>query len=266
MKRTMKPVTLLIGFLVLLTFAGGLSTPIYAQDQRLNHATPGFGIEFRDCVESIGVTLVPTMSARSFVPTQFILAGEGQPVTPLVVRTARCGGITVAGIQSRGEIVQIGAVIVPPDGTGDINNYTLFYYTSNLPLALRLVLAGINAQYVPTIDYDYRSQLNSLQVRVPFPGLPRLNLSGTVSPSQQPTGSFTANWWVTARGDILKMSTNVPIIKIGNANLSLTTPQNGALGQLIGGNSTGFPLLQQFNTFASAHLTTAPANVTITFR
>ena len=37
-------------------------------------------VAFSDCVESIGVTLVPTASARVYVPHQFSLAGEGQPV------------------------------------------------------------------------------------------------------------------------------------------------------------------------------------------
>jgi hypothetical protein len=85
-----------------------------------------FPVEFTDCVESIGVTLVPTALARACVPAQFILVGEGQPVTPLVVRTASCRGISVSGHEPKaGEIVHIGLVIVPPDGTGDINNYTI---------------------------------------------------------------------------------------------------------------------------------------------
>ena len=214
-----------------------------------------FPVEFTDCVESIGVTLVPTASARALVPNQFILAGDGQPVTPLVVRTARCHGIATAGHNpTSGEIVQIGAVIVPPDFTGDINNYTIWYYTSDLRLALRLLLAGINAQYVPTIDYDYHTHDNAFHVSVPLPGIPRLALSGTVTPSSQPAGSFVANWWQTARGGIVKMSTNVPVINIGGADLSMTTNQHGPLGQLIGGSSTGFPILQQFNTFDLAHM------------
>jgi hypothetical protein len=52
----------------------------------------------------------------------------------------------------------------------------------------------------------------------------------------------------------VKMSTNVPVINIGGAGLTLTTNPNGPLGRLIGSGSTGFPLLQQFNTFAGAHM------------
>src|SRR5580765_6792146 len=55
-----------------------------------------FAVEFSNCVESIGVTLVPTESARPLVPSEFHLVGDGGPVTPLVVRTARCD-IAIAG-------------------------------------------------------------------------------------------------------------------------------------------------------------------------
>ena len=252
MRSTLKRVGWSIVLAVLITAPMGSIAPAHAQAPlSLNN----FGVEFGDCVESIGVTLVPTASARAYVPNQFVLAGEGQPVTPLVVRTARCGGIATAGLRpGAGEIIQIGAVIVPPDFTGDINNYTIWYYTSDLRLALRLLLAGVSAQYVPTIDYDYDTHDNSLGVRVPLPGIPRLALSGTVTPSPQPAGSFVANWWQATMHGTLKMSTNVPIINIGGADLLLTANQHGPLGQLIGGSSIGFPIIQQFNTFGAAHM------------
>jgi len=44
-------------------------------------------VEFTNCVESIGVTLVSTERARALIPTDFHLAGDAAPVTPLVVRT-----------------------------------------------------------------------------------------------------------------------------------------------------------------------------------
>jgi len=217
--------------------------------------SPNFPVEFTDCVESIGVTLVPTALARGYVPAQFILVGEGQPVTPLVVRTARCGGISVNGSwPEAGEIVQIGLVIVPPDGSGDINNYTLWYYSSDASLAKQLRKTGVSAQHSPTIDYDYSADDNTLFVCVPRPGSPRLALFGAVQPSSSPAGSFLANWWQQTEAGNVKMSTNVPVINIGGADLTLTTDPNGPLGQLIGGGSTGFPLLQQFNTFTDAHM------------
>src|SRR5215813_294000 len=237
-----------VSFVVILTLTGLPSVEAAGRP-------PLASVQFNDCVESIGVGLVPTENVRGLVPTSFLLAGEGQPVTPLVVRTARCAGIAVDGDKVRpGEIVQIGAVIVPPDGTGDINNYTIWYYTSDIDLALRLRFAGVNAQFVPTIDYDYVASGNSLNVRVPLPGMPRLQLSGTVTPSSIPAGSFTANWWQQTEDGKVKMTTVVPDIRIGAANLTLTTNLHSALAQLIGGETIGFPIIQQFNTVASAQL------------
>jgi hypothetical protein len=237
-----------------------LGNGIQAQGQQLLSASD-FGVEFTDCIESIGVTLVPTANARAYVPQPFILVGEGQPVTPLVVRTAHCGRISTGGYGVRGgDIVQIGAVIVPPDFTGDINNYTIWYYTTDLRLALQLLHAGVTAQYVPTLEYDYDADDNECHVRVPLPGLPRLAVSGTVTPSSQPAGSFVANWWQEVQGGVAKMGTTVPVINIGGADLVMTTSANGPLGQLIGSSSTGFPIIQQFNTFAGAQMlvTVAP--------
>jgi hypothetical protein len=74
-----------------------------------------------------------------------------------------------------------------------------------------------------------------------------------VLPSPNAAGSFTANWWQQTKTGIAKMSTNVPVIKIGGADLTLTTDDD-PLAQLLGGSSTGFPIIQQFNTFAAANL------------
>ena len=220
----------------------------------LDHQPRAFAVDFSDCIESIGVTLVPTANARVYVPHQFILAGEGQPVTPLVVRTSQCSNIAVAGHEPMaGTIVQIGAVIVPPDFTGDINNYTIWYSTSNAKLATHLRKVGIDAQLVPVLDYDYQSANNLLSVRLPAPFEPALTLSGNVLASPNVAGSFTANWWQQTKTGIVKMSTNVPAIKIGSANLTLTT-EEGSLAELLGGSTTGFPIIQQFNTFAAANM------------
>ena len=213
-----------------------------------------FAVEFSDCVESIGVTLAATEGVRPYVPSPFVVVGEGQLVTPLVVRTARCGIAIDGGRVRRGEIVQVGAVIVPPDFTGDINNYTMWYYTNDVYLALRLALAGVHAQFVATIDYEYQPGASAFHAAVPLPGVPRLDLSGTVTPSPQSAGSFLANWWQLTSSGIVKMGTDVPVIDIGGGDLTLTTAAHGPLGQLIGGSSIGFPIVQQFNTFVTAHM------------
>jgi hypothetical protein len=143
-------------------------------------------------------------------------------------------------------------VIVPPDFTGDINTYTILYYTSDAALAILLDLAGVEAQYVPTMTDDYLA--GQLHVRVPRPGYPALSVDGRVVAPDAPAGSFRANWWQSGRHGVVKMDTNVPAIAIGTADLVLTTHPRGPLGALIGGGSIGFPVLQQFNLFPKAHM------------
>jgi len=221
-------------------------------------AESGFAVEFTGCVESIGVGLVPTAVAQSLLPATFHLAGEGQPVTPLVARTSRCDDIAVDGDHAKGgSIVQIGVVIVPPQPGAFIDTYALWYYTSDAKLAHHLQKLGFDAQHVPTIAYDYPTPASAtapLVVTVRKPGNPVLSLTGTVTPSPNPSGFFIANWWSKGSTGIVKMSTNVPAINIGGANLTLTTDQNDTLGQLLGGPSAGFVILQQFNTFSTAHM------------
>src|SRR5947209_2945649 len=117
----------------------GLAALLLAPAVAAAAPAPGFDVKFTGCVESIGVDLVPTEVAQAMVPEGFVLAGAGTPVTPIVVRTARCGGIEVAGGRSQpGVVVQVGLIIVPPDFSGDVNIYTLWYYTTDERLARHL--------------------------------------------------------------------------------------------------------------------------------
>lgn len=239
--------------LVVLTMTAAWGSPA-----RAGSPSRDVSVQFTDSVESIGVALLPTDLVRAMVPTEFILAGEGTPVTPIVVRTAQSDRISVDGQQSRpGTIVQIGAVIVPPDFTGDINNYTLWYNTSDASLASRLNRAGVPAQHVSQIRYQYESCRNTparFHVAVPRPGQPPLRLNGHVAASTAPAGSFVANWWVKGPHGRVKMTTSVPTILVGTADLVLQTPPRSDLGRLIGGDTLDFPILQQFNTFPAARM------------
>ena len=219
----------------------------------------GVDVAFSGCVESIGVTLVDTNAARAFLPADLILVGEGTPVTPLVVRTAHCESVSVGGRHAKAaSIAQIGAVIVPPDFTGDINNYTFWYATTHNKLAQRLSDLGVAAEHVGNIDYDVELGAGSLpfHVKVPKPRDARFELDGTVVAAPTPAGSFVANWWQDddCGGDRIKMTTTVPAIAIGSADLTLTAKPGSDLAELLGGTNAGFPALQQFNTFAGATL------------
>jgi hypothetical protein len=51
------------------------------------------------------------------------------------------------------------------------------------------------------------------------------------------------------------MDTDVPVIAISSADLTLTTESNSALAALIGTTLLTFPIIQQFNMFSTAHMT-----------
>jgi hypothetical protein len=110
-------------------------------------------VSFDDCTESVGVTLAPTEQVRERVPESYVLPGDGAPLTPLVVRTAHCDDVRIGKLGTGAtNIVQIGAFMFSPDGTGDVNNYVFWYQTTNgaLALLLRLFL-DVDAQFVPHI-------------------------------------------------------------------------------------------------------------------
>ena len=219
-----------------------------------------FGVEFKGCVESIGVDLAPTANVVAMTPPGFIPVGIGTPTSPIVVRTSDCTGIAVDGGKSKpGSIVQVGAVIVPPAPSGeDIDNYTFWYYTSNQQLAHRLQEAGVSAQYVETIEYVLEpgrvGRPNVFAVAVRRPGEPRFIVVGTVVPSATPSGSFRAVWWQKTAAGTVRMDTSVPVIAIGSADLTLATSPGNALSALVGASIMNFPILQQFNVFVGAHM------------
>jgi hypothetical protein len=135
---------------------------------------------------------------------------------------------------------------------------TLSYYTTDALLASQLIRIGVNAQHVENISYgDVQGASGSpvpFLLSAPLPGDPTYLLSGTVTRSDTPSGSFVSNWWQQGSRGNVKLNTNVPVILIGGAHLTLATDPDSALGELIDGSSTGFPLIEQFNTFAGAHM------------
>lgn len=221
---------------------------------RVPAAPPAFTIELTDCIESVGVGLVSSVRARRLLPPEFALPIDGQPLTPLVVLAMRCQGIAIDDNTARpGIIVQVGLVIAPPDGTGDVNSFTLWHFTTHSPLARRLRDAGLSVQLVPTIAYDVAlgGKLHSTQVTVPAPAQPAFDLCGSISEPSQPL-SLTGNWWAKGSKGLVKQASQVPAGLVGEAQLTLTTAADSPLGQLIDGASFSFPVLQRFNTFAQA--------------
>ena len=117
-------------------------------------ASSSFGVEFTDCSELASITTITAAKARTVVPASFTLAGDASG-TPFVVRVAHCRAVSVDdSAPEAATVAQLGVSIVSPDGTGDINNYTAWYFTTSLRLAVKLQLLGVPAQWTPGLGYS----------------------------------------------------------------------------------------------------------------
>jgi len=240
-------------FLPILLFLGAI--PGSPQDSA---QTSPLAVRFTDCTEFFALVNVSTMNARTLIPPQFHLLGESGPTTPLLVRAVHCDGIAANGHQAKeGAIVQIGLPIVPPDGTGDFNNYLLWYLTTNSLLADDLRHAGVPAQFVQRIAYNVQlspGQTVPFFVDVPVPAITTLQCGGTVTASANPQVFLLANWWTRATGVTVKMSTSFPDIVLGSANLVMTTSPDGQLGQVLGSGGVSLSPSEFFNHFSTADM------------
>jgi hypothetical protein len=62
------------------------------------------------------------------VPAGYVIAGAAKGQAAIVVRATSCQGVAVGqSLPQPTELSQIGINLVAPDGTGDINNYTVVY-------------------------------------------------------------------------------------------------------------------------------------------
>ncbi|MCE7986689.1 MAG: hypothetical protein DYG89_36410 [Caldilinea sp. CFX5] len=226
-------------------------------DQEIVLPPANLTIDLTDGMENVAIGLVSTERAQPLLPPPFKLANNGEPVTPLVVLAAECRGIAVTGgVPTPGTFVQIGLIVAPPDGTGEINIFTLWHYTTHLTLARALKNAGLNSQHVPTIAFDVTlvGKAISTRLTVPAPGQPPLLLAGAVREPSQPV-TFNGNWWGKAGNRLLKLNSVVPAATFGDAELTLTTRASNPLGRLIGGETLNFAILQRFNAFPQVRTT-----------
>lgn len=211
-------------------------------------------VSFNDCSEIASIATLPVAQARTVVPATFTLGGDGT-VAPFVVRVAHCNAVSVDGSAFEpGTVAQLGVGIVSPDGTGDINNYTAWYYTTSLRLAVRLKALGIPAEWSPRLGYELTG--STLQIDANLPAHPPFHTTSTVVEPGPGTIPFAANWWRLEGTRLTKMSTPIPAIRFGGATTTLTTPRLSALGRLFGSSTiSSFPFLDSFNRFPTAPMT-----------
>ncbi len=219
----------------------------------------GFYADFAGCTEFAGVGPVDFARASALVPSVFTTLTVGS-TGGIVVRATNCKGLSVnGGRPSPTSISQIGIEIVPPDGTGDINNFTLLYVSDNLELVLAFRCAGVPALYDPTLTYqftyDSTGKAGELYVEVESAGLPAYFLTGTEIDPTTPGSDFKANWWYATSHEVVKQASNFPDIAFGTPSVSLHTDRTSDLGKLIGGNTdSDFHLFPVRGVYPAAHM------------
>jgi hypothetical protein len=244
-------------FAVLALAGAGVTTqPAKAQ---AGPGARGFSVDFSQCTEFAGVGPVDFTRASSLVQPAFTTLPVGS-TAGIVVRATRCASAQVNGGPGVPTIIsQIGIEIVPPDGTGDINNYTLIYVTDNAQLALAFRLAGLPSMFDPTLTYEFTydstGKFGELYVEAEGPALPAYFLTGTETDPSGAGFDFKANWWFQGFAGVIKQASDFPDIAFGPANVTLHTSRESVLGELIGGNTDAdFHFLPVRGVYATAHM------------
>jgi hypothetical protein len=249
---------LIAGVTLILAASAGAATArgpaVVAAEELAGRTT---AVTFSKCSELASITTISPAQARSVVPASFILAGDNRGA-PFVVRVADCDAVTVdGGRPESATVAQLGVSIVSPDGSGDINNYTVWYYTSSRRLAASLHRMGVAAQWAPGLRYDLAENPDltrgTLTVDLSA-GRPPFTIDAPVSePVLTPT-PFQANWWAQDDTSLTKMSTPIPELRFGLATATLHTPRASQLGRLLGSGTVTFTLLDTFNRFGNASM------------
>lgn len=224
--------------------------------------TGPFTVHFAGCTEFAGWGPISLTEAQPFVPTGYVIAGAAMGQAAIVVRATSCQGVSIGQSAAQPtEISQIGINLVAPDGTGDINNYTVIYVTNNQALAEHLRVAGLPAVFDPGLVYEYTpapmGASGELYVAASGQGLPAYFLFGTENdPPPNSQQKFSANWWFTGNGARMKQSTSFPAISFGTATVTLYTSDASLLGNLIGGNTaSNFSFLSVRGVYPTATMT-----------
>ncbi len=213
-----------------------------------------FSMLFSNCTEYVAFGPMDLATAQASLPEGYV-ANEIEGSGGLVVRTSACERVSMSGTVSQPALVaHYGINIVSPDGTGDINNYTLAFVTNHRPLARRLNKAGLPAIYSADIAAEDPAILpGAVYISIFGDGLIPYTVTGDVAEPLPPAFPFLANWWYATKSGALKQSTAFPLIAFGPASLTLQTVSASPLGTLINGNTdTNFPWYNVRGIFTEA--------------
>ena len=209
-----------------------IATVLHAGDPR------NFQVSLENCSEVIGTSQIPVARVVNLVPSTFQIAGGESGFATLVVRAGLCRKASVDGApQEEARVAQVGVVVIPPDGTGGINSYTLFYATNSLRLTARLELSGLPVSLDPDLVYEVTPDPAGSGGEFLFDVSPPLSqawyLSGSVSDPVGPQFPFVANWWYGLRTGRLKMATPIPSLSYGGGSVRVYSRRESLVGGLI---------------------------------
>jgi hypothetical protein len=227
-------------------------------------------VAFASCTEYAGFVPVPLANAARLVPSGFTVALAAPGEANAIVRVAHCASVVVAGRGTgAGTVAQLGVNIVSPDGTGDINNYTVWYDTDGAILFAALRQAGVNAAFDPLFFYSRQPKSDgtsaALVVANGFAPAPPFVIDSTVLIPTSATQAidFKANWWQENGGATAKMASDFPNILFGPESTGVTIEviPGTQLGNLIGAATGTFVGLSVSNVIPSATMHVAPATL-----
>jgi hypothetical protein len=229
------------------------ATAVHAQFGR------NFGVDFTDCTEFAGEGPVSLAVAKPLVPDGYTIAKVGGNAN-IVVRATGCKEVTVNKLHSQPtNLSQIGINIVAPDGTGDINNYTLIYVSNNPFLIEAFLAAGLPATYDPQLTYEFNAPSaatsGNLYVAVGDLFQPPYFIYGPEGTQPAAPVPFLANWWYASPFGQMRQQTLLPNIAFATSSVTLYTGATTPLGKLIGGNTfSNYSVLALHGYYPSGHM------------
>lgn len=219
-------------------------------------ANTDFTVQFDRCAEYVGIGLVPEGNARDLVPDRYELDlkdGKAQ----LVVRIASCQSVAVDGKNPRAaRTAQIGIKLVGHDPNTQIENYLLWFVTDSGTLHGKLEAAGVhngNDQQL-ALAFGPIAGTGSLTLDVSAPRFPAYPLLVSGTKPGDTAFSFAANWFADGRRGTLRMHTDFPVIRFGDASLEIQTEASSQLAALVGASSLVLDVMHYYNEWDSATL------------
>ncbi|MDQ2929059.1 MAG: hypothetical protein ABI330_16730 [Caldimonas sp.] len=225
----------------------------------LPRAPSPFAVVLNDCTEFAGLGPLAGTQIQGRLPPGYTAATFGPGTAGVVARASRCDRVSVdGGPVERATVSHIGINLMTPDGTGDINNYTLLYVTDSWRLAAKLREFGLPVRIDSNMVYEVNPAGSALELYAQVQAEPGITyfLDGVVNdPAPGTAAPFLANWWYSSRAGRMKMSTDIPAFAAGQADVALFNSRESALGQFLAGNRTVFPLLSVRGKFSHAVMT-----------